>query len=43
VSDWWVVLVLSFCGGFLGGTIAYWVEAYRWGVRLRPNNKKEHK
>jgi len=41
VTDWLVVFVLSFFGGFLGGTTAYWLEAYRAGVRLRDIIKKE--
>ena len=27
--DWWVVLILSLTGGFIGGTVAYYLEAGR--------------
>ena len=27
--DWWVILLLSFTGGYIGGVVAYHLEAGR--------------
>jgi len=26
VTEWWQVLIVAFCGGFIGGTVAWQLE-----------------